>query len=252
MPEGSGGDLFDPRRLRKLWEQPEEDAFEKREREEKELQESEPVLVALDLYEQIVRTCRRTLGGRVRPLEPLLKHTRGLLAMKLAAERGEAQAAAAPAAPAPEPGKKPPAGPPGALGLGPRGRMGNLVDNTLANTVSDQRLAAERVKHQLGRAMALAGVDKKTAAAPVAQPAELGAALDAIEDLYELLGYGASAAAAGGAGYGDAVTGRAKGMLQSKFGTTAEMVTDQAQMAAEGEFSGEMGGELGLAGMGEG
>lgn len=187
MSEGGPNDLFDPRRLRKLWEKPEEDAFEKREREEAELREVAPAIVALDVFDEIVQTCRRRLGARVAKLEPLLRHARGLLAMKLASEQpppppppAETPAPAGPAA-----GKKPPA---------KKGFVQQKLDDNTASLKQDPQRIAENVQYQIKRAFSLARLDKKSAEQPEAKPAELGAALDAIEDLFEMLSYGDGAA----------------------------------------------------------
>jgi hypothetical protein len=177
MADGSSGDLFDPRRLAKLWERPEEDAFEKREREEKEAEEKEPAIAALDLYEAIVLSCRRNLGMRVKPLEPLLAHGRGLLAAKLAADRGET--IAAPAEPAAAEAK--PAAPADPDDV----TMKKLKEHRHTGTDT----AADRIKDILDNASLMAGglEDEKKIAA---LPGELGAALDRIEDLYEVLSFG--------------------------------------------------------------
>ncbi len=179
MGEGSSGDIFDPRRLRKLWEMPEEDAFEKREREEEEAEEKEPALAALDLYEAIVLSCRRKLGSRVGPLEPLLTHGRGLLAAKLAADRGEAPAEPAPAETgAPEQKAAAPAEPEDEL-------MKKLKERRGVGTDS----AADRIKDILKNASLIAGsLDDEEKKA--ALPGELGVTLDRIEDLYEVLSFG--------------------------------------------------------------
>jgi len=182
MADGSSGDLFDPRRLQKLWEPKEEDPFLKREREEKELHEKEPALHTVDLFEEIVRACRRKLGARSAKLEPALKHARALLAAKLQVEL-EAARAAAPAAPAPAEGEKKKAAP-----AAPKSR---LEQAQAGRGLDDYDRRDKVLLREIDRMKQIAGVGKKDKPADAAAlPEELGATLDMIEDLYEALSSG--------------------------------------------------------------
>jgi hypothetical protein len=181
MADGSAGDLFSPDRLRKLWEPKEEDPFVKREREEKELHEKEPALQAVDLFEEIVRSCRRKLGARGAKLEPVFKHARALLAAKLQVELEAARAAAPPPPPA-EPEKKKPSA------AAPKTR----VEEAKAQSALNDYNRVDRVlMREIDRMKKIAGVGKQDKPADAAAlPEELGAALDTIEDLYEALSSG--------------------------------------------------------------
>lgn len=186
MAEGASGDIFDPRRLRKLWERkPETDEFEERERREEELRETEPVLIALDLFEEIVRTCRRKLGARFTPLEPLLKEARGLLAMQLAAEGA--------AVPSPPPPAEPAPAAPAAPGAAPEEpTMRQNVMRDAAAVLGQQSMVHNQIKRELNRAMRIAGLDKAKQKKPEPSPAELATTFDNIEDLISVLSSGSA------------------------------------------------------------
>jgi len=174
------GDLFDPRRLNKLWERAEEDAFEAREREEAEVEEREPAEEALELYEEIVLSCRRALGNDVRPLLVVLDRGRELLATKIAMDRKDAETSSpeAPAAAAAGEGKD---------GAAHEGEAMSKSEEEARRAFVGQTGSEERVDKKLleifEKAKVYTGVDLGEEKA-AAVPGELGAALDMIEDLF--------------------------------------------------------------------
>jgi hypothetical protein len=182
-----GGDFFDPHRLNKLWERPEEDEFEARERAEGDTEERDPAAEALELYEEIVLSCRRNLGNEVRPLIAVLDRGRELLAMKIALDR---KAAEPPKDPAPAPEE--PAKAEEATKTDKPAEEGEPMSET--ETENRRALSGEAVQDNVGtqllgifeKAKVYSGIDmapEKLAAVP----GELGAALDMIEDLYGAL-----------------------------------------------------------------
>jgi hypothetical protein len=87
----NASDLFDPKRLHKLWERSAEgsEPGEQPGVVEPPKEEPEPARVALENMEASVR---RKLGARAKPLEPLLKKARELVLAQLAKERAEREA----------------------------------------------------------------------------------------------------------------------------------------------------------------
>jgi hypothetical protein len=89
----NASDLFDPKRLGPLWKRAaEEDSpdGDARAGSEPVREEAEPARVALENMEASVR---RNLGGRVKPLEPLLAKAREFVLAHVAKERVEREAA---------------------------------------------------------------------------------------------------------------------------------------------------------------
>lgn len=180
----NGGDIFDPQRLKKLWERPEEDEFDARERAEEDLAEREPAEEALELYEEIVLSCRRRLGTDVRPLLAVLDRGRELLAAKIAADRKTA-APAAPETPAEAevaPVKKDEAVPEGQ----PMSKSEAESRRAMSGVASSDERVDRKLAEIFEKAKVYTGIDldEETAAAV---PSELGAVLDAIEDLFGVL-----------------------------------------------------------------